>query len=268
MNLQVTPKIMPDGKVLMRVIPEVSSVASALVNLGNGQSAAAINLQHFESTMSAMDGETIVMGGMIQKQVTEQENKVPWVGDLPGVGWLFRYRTKSRVQDRTAGHPDAARHSQLCRRGQRCWPTRRRRVDWMVGDVLDIHGTSGMEPAITGELPLFPGMEQPLPLPQEMPRMPPANGPAPKTRIMPPATQLPPPNYYPTNPATSGSLQQTSVYGQPPAPVQEPSNVYVQSMDNPSPNGLPLPGPIGVPATGAGDPVRYNVSNGNQWDSR
>ena len=94
-NLQVTPKIMPDGKVLMRVIPEVSSLVPQQVPLGNGQTAAAFNLQHFETTVAAMDGETIVMGGMIQKTTNDNESKVPFMGDLPGIGWLFRYTTKT-----------------------------------------------------------------------------------------------------------------------------------------------------------------------------
>src|SRR5206468_3235600 len=141
----VTPKDRPAGKVLMRVSPEVSSVAPSLVNLGNGQSAAAINLQHFESTIAAMDGETVVMGGLIQKQTNEQENKVPWVGDLPGVGWLFRYKT--RTHDKTEllviMTPHVVRNRQDADRllaDEAC------KMDWLLDDVLNIHGTSGMAP--------------------------------------------------------------------------------------------------------------------------
>ena len=51
--MQVTPRISPDGTVLMRVIPEVSSVSPTSINLGNGQLATQFNVQHFETTVYA-----------------------------------------------------------------------------------------------------------------------------------------------------------------------------------------------------------------------
>src|SRR5207237_3365257 len=87
--MQVTPRIGPDGTVIMRVIPEVSSVAPTAINLGNGQMATQFNVQHVETTISAKDGETVAIGGLIQKRDTKAENKYPWLGDLPYVGTLF-----------------------------------------------------------------------------------------------------------------------------------------------------------------------------------
>src|SRR5207245_2467731 len=96
-QMTVTPKILPDGRVLMRIIPEVSSVVSTPVQLGNGQLGTALNIQRIETTVLAADGETVVLGGMIQKSDNKQENRVPWWGELPGpLGALFRVRTQAR----------------------------------------------------------------------------------------------------------------------------------------------------------------------------
>lgn len=68
------------------------------MNLGNGQLGQALNIQQIETTVTAADGETVVLGGLITKSLTRTENKIPWFGDLPGVGTLFRYRSESRAR--------------------------------------------------------------------------------------------------------------------------------------------------------------------------
>src|SRR5262249_688941 len=56
--LQVTPRISPEGKVIMRVHPEVSSLAMTQINLGNGILATAFNDEFVDTTVVAEDGET------------------------------------------------------------------------------------------------------------------------------------------------------------------------------------------------------------------
>jgi hypothetical protein len=96
--MQVTPKIYPDGTVLMRIIPEVSAVDPTPLNLGNGSLGTVLDIQHVETTISCQDGETIVLGGLMSKQDSKNETKIPILGDLPGVGSLFRYRTHNKLQ--------------------------------------------------------------------------------------------------------------------------------------------------------------------------
>src|SRR5262249_8428928 len=98
-GMQVTPKISPDGKVFMRVTPQVSSLSTEpQINLGGGVSASIINQQVVDTTIVAQDGETVAIGGLIFKSDQKNENKIPWLGDLPGVGALFRYRTQSKTK--------------------------------------------------------------------------------------------------------------------------------------------------------------------------
>jgi type II secretion system protein D len=91
-TMRVTPRVNPDGKVLMRVEPTVSSVATIPVNLGSGIQAPAFNVETVQTTVLASDGETIVLGGMISKQDQRLENGYPFLKDIPYLGALFRYR--------------------------------------------------------------------------------------------------------------------------------------------------------------------------------
>src|SRR5262249_14924955 len=95
-QLTVTPQISPDNRVIMRVVPEVSSVSSTTVPVGNGTTATAFNVQNIQTTVSAVDGETVAIGGLIATRDQKQENKVPWFGDLPYLGVAFRYRTQTK----------------------------------------------------------------------------------------------------------------------------------------------------------------------------
>src|SRR5262249_42210086 len=66
--LRVTPRISPDGRILMRINPEVSSVDPVPVNLGNGNLGTSLDIQQIETTVSAVDGETVALGGLITKR--------------------------------------------------------------------------------------------------------------------------------------------------------------------------------------------------------
>ena len=57
--------------------------------------APAFNVQTVQTTVLASDGETIVLGGLISKSDSRQENGIPYAKDIPYLGALFRYRTHS-----------------------------------------------------------------------------------------------------------------------------------------------------------------------------
>ncbi len=143
--LQVTPRITPDGRVLMRVIPEVSSVDPTRVPLGNGVLGTAFNIQHLETTVSAVDGETIMLGGLITRKENKVENKIPWFGDLPLVGGAFRYRTynQNKTELIIIMTPHIVRNSA---EAQRLLAEESRRIDWSLKKVMHIHGDSNCLP--------------------------------------------------------------------------------------------------------------------------
>jgi type II secretory pathway component GspD/PulD (secretin) len=143
--LNVTPKISPDGKVLMRVNPTIASVAPIQESLGGGVTAPIFNTQNVETTVLARDGETVAIGGLITTSDTKTENKIPWFGDLPCVGSLFRYRTqfKRRMELLVILTPHIVRN-QIER--EIILAEEGRKMEWKLGDVLKIQGSSGMEP--------------------------------------------------------------------------------------------------------------------------
>jgi type II secretory pathway component GspD/PulD (secretin) len=204
--LQVTPRISPDGTVIMRVIPEVSSVASTSISLGNGQTAVAFNVQHVETTIFAQDGETVAIGGLLTKNDAKNENKIPWLGDLPAVGALFRFRTYSKDKHELlvilTPHIIRSRAE-----ADRILYEESRRMDWCLGDVARIHATTGMEPVFDANWPMA-GKHGPLdsaavpPLGAELlvPSPSPVTGPTLSAPAPAPTDTLPPPRKVPPAP--------------------------------------------------------------------
>jgi general secretion pathway protein D len=56
------------------------------------------NKRSLDTTVLVDDGQTLVLGGLIQDQVTNGEYKVPLLGDIPLIGWLFRYETRKSAK--------------------------------------------------------------------------------------------------------------------------------------------------------------------------
>jgi general secretion pathway protein D len=87
-TLIVTPHINPDGFVQLEIAPEVSSIG-APVAVG-GITAPTFSRTRLTTTVTVKDGETIIIGGLIETSTTESENKVPFFGDIPYIGMFFR----------------------------------------------------------------------------------------------------------------------------------------------------------------------------------
>lgn len=95
-NLRVTPQISPDGYITMLVHPEVSSV-SALLDAGPR-----ITTREADATIRVKDGETIVIGGLIKNEDTRSRSRVPLLGYLPIVGYLFGNKSVDLTQTELA----------------------------------------------------------------------------------------------------------------------------------------------------------------------
>jgi len=99
--LQVTPFITSDGMVEMIVAPEISSVSESSVTFATGTgtndpagapSAPIINIRSADTVVVVPDGQTVVIGGLMQNQKVKAEEKVPILGDIPLLGWLFKHK--------------------------------------------------------------------------------------------------------------------------------------------------------------------------------
>ena len=88
--LEVTPSINREGLVTMTVSPEISETTGETVPIGQGVEAAVFAKRSSEARLAVRDGQTIVIGGLIEDQLKKNVDKVPLLGDIPLVGALFR----------------------------------------------------------------------------------------------------------------------------------------------------------------------------------
>lgn len=91
--LKVRPQISEGGTIKMAIYHENSSVDAATRNLASGLTT---NVRAIESNVLADDGQIIVLGGLIEDTEGDGEEKVRGLGDIPVIGNLFKYRTRTR----------------------------------------------------------------------------------------------------------------------------------------------------------------------------
>ena len=105
--LEVTPRISANDYIWLKVSPEVSSHSGDMlisVTGGSGNADTSYSIPEFdirkmESQVLIPNGNTLVMGGLIQDKPLAAYTKVPLLGDIPGLGWAFRSENKSLSKD-------------------------------------------------------------------------------------------------------------------------------------------------------------------------
>jgi len=98
LSLEVTPQITPDNKIILDLTITQDSVGEIVTN-SDGTESVAIDTQEISTQVLADNGETIVLGGIYQQSVTTSETKVPYLGDIPFLGALFRQTSDSSSKD-------------------------------------------------------------------------------------------------------------------------------------------------------------------------
>ncbi|MEG2631160.1 MAG: type II secretion system secretin GspD, partial [Comamonas sp.] len=91
--LRVRPQINENGTVKMSVYQEVSKIDNSTLKDTNGPTT---SKRSIESNVLVEDGSIIVLGGLLQDDYSQGEDKVPLFGDIPGVGNLFRSERRER----------------------------------------------------------------------------------------------------------------------------------------------------------------------------
>jgi type II secretion system protein D len=97
-NLSVTPKISSDGFVRMEVGTTNSDLSSSTVDIPSGNEVLKLPIilqRKASTTVSVQSGQTVIIGGLIGTVDDIRTVKVPVLGDIPGLGVLFRTRTKT-----------------------------------------------------------------------------------------------------------------------------------------------------------------------------
>ncbi len=94
--LNVTPRVNEGGRVMLDIEQEVSDVVETSTS---GIDSPTIQQRKIKTSVAVDNGATIALGGLIRDRVSESATKIPLLGDIPGIGHLFRSTTKRN--DRT-----------------------------------------------------------------------------------------------------------------------------------------------------------------------
>jgi type IV pilus assembly protein PilQ len=94
LRLDVTPQITPDNRVTMIVEIRKDSVGQQ-VNLGNGFTVPSIDTKNVTTQITVNNGDTAVIGGIYEEVINNDVTKVPFLGDLPILGYLFKTTDKT-----------------------------------------------------------------------------------------------------------------------------------------------------------------------------
>ena len=100
-TLRVTPQISEGDTLRLEIFQEVTAVNEGLTGVtGSAQEVGvALSNRKIENVVTVADEETVVIGGLIDEIQQDQESKVPWLGDIPILGWLFK-TTGDSIQKR------------------------------------------------------------------------------------------------------------------------------------------------------------------------
>jgi general secretion pathway protein D len=193
LQLRVRPQISEGGIVKLALYLEVSSIAPS--SLAAGQ--IITNKRSFDSVVLVEDGNFVVLSGLIEDRSTVSVEKVPLLGDIPFLGWLFRYENRERRRTNTMVFlrpiiiRDEATSSALA--NERYEYMRTQMADARLPDTLVFRDLSAGPMPAAAPAPLPPSLQpaEPPPGGPAEPQQPPGTPSEP--RQPPPAAALPAP---------------------------------------------------------------------------
>ena len=98
LSLKVKPLITPDNRIILDLAVTKDSVGQIIVTSG-GVNVPAINTRTLSTQVLVGDGQTVVLGGILETERRDSEKKVPFIGDIPVLGNLFKNTTKVNNKD-------------------------------------------------------------------------------------------------------------------------------------------------------------------------
>jgi type II secretion system protein D len=148
--LGVTPRISPDGLVVMEIDaekselgPEAEGIPISISATGEVIRSPRINTTTAQTTVAAVSGQTIILGGLITKFDSQVNRKVPLLGDVPVLGNLFRYDldVERRTELLIIMTPHIVQNEDDAELLEQVEAAR---MHWCLSDVLEIHGDIGV----------------------------------------------------------------------------------------------------------------------------
>ncbi|MDH5784564.1 MAG: type II secretion system secretin GspD [Chromatiales bacterium] len=156
LSLKIKPQINEGDAIRMEISQEVSSISGSTVNATD----LITNKRSVKTTVMVDDGQVLVLGGLIEDQLVETEQKVPLLGDIPLLGWFFRYQKniKSKKDLMVFIHP------RIMRDGKFSSALSTEKYNYIRAEQLKIR-EEGLRLMSDEASPLLPEMEEFLKLP-------------------------------------------------------------------------------------------------------
>ncbi len=98
LSLDVTPQITPDNRILMNIEVHKDSIGQTVAT-ANGGSVPSIDTRKVTTQVLVDNGDTVVLGGIYETTVSHSVSKVPLLGDIPLLGFLFRQQSETNNKD-------------------------------------------------------------------------------------------------------------------------------------------------------------------------
>jgi type IV pilus assembly protein PilQ len=98
LSLKVTPQITPDNRIILDLDVKKDSIGTITVTSG-GVNVPSIDTKEIITQVLMNDGQTVVLGGVLETQRRDDQTKVPYLGDIPILGNLFKQTTKRNNKD-------------------------------------------------------------------------------------------------------------------------------------------------------------------------
>jgi len=97
-QLDVTPQIHPDGFVSLKIKQDINDVGTETFQISKDFNPQVLIKRQAVTELRIKDGQTVCLGGFIGNSINITERKVPFLGDIPLLGELFKYKETSRVK--------------------------------------------------------------------------------------------------------------------------------------------------------------------------
>ncbi len=94
LTLKIKPQINEGNTIKLKITQEVSSLAASV----QGSADLITNKRSIKTTVTVNDDQMVVLGGLIEDSLRDTEQKVPGLGDIPILGWLFRYKKQEKTK--------------------------------------------------------------------------------------------------------------------------------------------------------------------------
>lgn len=257
--LQVVPRISPDGLVVMQITanksevgPESDGIPISVSNNGQVLRAPRIDITQALTTVSALGGQTVVLGGLLQTRKLDIHRQVPILGDIPLLGDLFRYDSVSEERRElliilTPQIIYNKLDSDLVKQIESS------RMSYILSDVINLHGEAGLRSRCDE---WFDGETESV-FPNVMPEeglLPLSRGAAGESQFCAPGGEIIAPELQPALPIQPGNGESLPTPALPTTPTQP---IPPQSRQSPSTSRPINPRLTSAPNTNAVIPASY-----------